>query len=216
MINILKGYLKKLTNLTSANKSLMQLRLFASQDLDLNELDFLDGVSSFEVLRKIMSRSGVDYPLVDVLDSRNESVNKVSKRLKNIFRKAEFIFEERGARDLCLGWPYVEGKFQDDTKVRCPLLFIPVELGIKKDKWVLKRKKNVSISINKSFILAYAYYNKIAIDDDLIEATFDDFSTDLQEFRNELYEFFKESLKTPVRLNRRYDIWTCLLSLTSR
>ena len=204
MISILKGYLKKLTNLTSANKSLMQLRLFASQDLDLNELDFLDGVSSFEILRKVMSRSGVDYPLVDLLDSRNESVNKVSKRLKNILRKSEFIFEERGAQDLYLGWPYVEGKFQDDTKLRCPLLFIPVKLSVKKDKWVIRRKKNVSISINKSFILAYAYYNKVSIQDDLVEATFDDFSSDLQEFRNQLYEFFKDS---PIEINFNQDLF---------
>ena len=47
-------------------------------------------------------------------------------------------------------------------------------------------------------MLAYAYYNKVKIEESLIEKVFDDFDKDSRIFRTALYQLFKES---PVEIN---------------
>src|SRR4051794_15089565 len=99
MHTILKSYLKRLTNLSSNNRSLLLLRLSAEQDIDLHDLDFLNNKPSFEIIEKLIGRKS-KIVLCDLLDSRNEKVNEQSKRLKKISRREKFIQDERGAKDL--------------------------------------------------------------------------------------------------------------------
>ena len=127
MQKLLKTYLRRLTNLTSRNRSLLLLNLPQEQFLDLNELNFLDGKPSFEYINQLIAQKS-NIPLCDLMDSRFEKVNEVSKRLRKIARTEAFIEEERGAEDLYVGYPFVKGKLSDGTVVRCPLLFFPVTL----------------------------------------------------------------------------------------
>ena len=124
MLHELKAFQRKLTNLTSNNKSLVQLRLSKSQDIDLNEFDFLNGNPSFEVISFLLS-SRRKYELCDVLDSRNTNVNECSRGLKKIHRSTQFLLDERGVKELYIGSPFVVGKMADGTSLRCPLLFFP-------------------------------------------------------------------------------------------
>ena len=119
--NILETYLRRLTNLSGNNRSILLLRLYADQLMDLQEFSFLNGERSFSIINALIA--GKEKKLCPVLDSRVEASNDSSRRLKKIARTDRFVFEERGSNDLHVGWPFVRGKFADGTLVSCPLIF---------------------------------------------------------------------------------------------
>ena len=203
MQKLLKKYLRRLTNLTSRNRSLLLLSLPQEQFIDLHQLDFLDNKPSFELINQLIAQKS-QIPLCDVMDSRLEKVNEASKILRKIAKTEAFIEQERGAEDLYVGYPFVKGKLSDGTVVRCPLLFFPVTLKNDGKKWLLE-KRDESISLNRSFLLAYSHFNQIKINDDLLETSFDDFSKESLVFRTQLYELLKQS---PVEINFNQDNFT--------
>src|SRR6218665_3643341 len=151
---LLKTYLRRLTNLTSRNRSLLLLNLPQEQFLDLHSLNFLDNKPSFEYIHQLISQKN-QILLCDVQDSRYDKVNEVSQRLRKLARTESFIEEERGAKDLYIAYPFVKGKLSDGTKVRCPLLFFPVTLKTNGKKWILEQRDE-PVSLNRSFLLAYS------------------------------------------------------------
>ncbi len=200
--HILRTYLRRLTNLSGNNRSLLLLRLHSEQLMDLHRLTFLNGDSSFEILKSIIA----DKPkrVCAILDSRVEAVNQASAKLKKLQRLDKFIFEERGSNDLHIGWPMIRGKFADGTLVRCPLLYFPVSIVEENSHWVLKPREDAGVTLNKSFLLAYSFYNKVALNDDLPETTFDDFDKDSTVFKTQLYQLLKDS----IELNFNPDTFT--------
>lgn len=120
MSRILKNYLKRLTNLSSRNKSLLLPRLVSEQFVDLHDADFLLNSSSFDLLHQVVQRRK-RIALCDVVDPRYEKVNQLSKRLRKIARTVDFIEEERGSRNLFIGFPFVRGKFANGQVVHGPL-----------------------------------------------------------------------------------------------
>jgi len=185
MQKILKSYLKRLTNLTASNRSLLLLRLRADHFIDLHEADFTASKSSFGVIEELIDRKR-SIDICPQLDPRDEKSNELSKKLKKLLRVENFIFEETGSRDLYVGWPFLRGKFSDGTLVRCALMFFPVELGLNKDQWVLRQREDVNVTLNKTFLLAYSHFNQVKIGEDLLERVFDDFDTDSTVFRTAL------------------------------
>jgi len=204
MQQILKAYLKRLTDLTAANKSLLLLQLPAEQFVDLHAFDFLNGKPSFDVVAGLMAGK-TTVPLCDVLDSRYDRVNEASRRLQQIARTAAFIAAERGTQDLYAGYPTVRGKLADGTPVRCPLLFFPVDLDRKGNAWSLRPREGEAVSFNKTFLLAYAYFNDVKVSDKWLEMSFEAFSPDPLVFRTQLYEKLKES---PLEINFNPDSFT--------
>jgi hypothetical protein len=190
--DILQAYLKRLTNLSGNNRSLLLQRLIVDQFIDLNELAYIDGKSGWRIMDEVISRKST-VKLAPLADPRDENSNQKAKRLKRLAKKAEFIFEESGAKDLYIGWPFVTGKFNDDTIVRAPLCFFPVSLEIEKNHWVLKPKNEVNIGFNKSLLLAFIHFNEILIPEEILEFSFDDYERDSTRFRNLLYETLSES-----------------------
>jgi hypothetical protein len=198
MNRILKAYLKRLTNLSTRNKSLLLPSLPAEQFIDLHDLDFLLGKASFEVVQQLIQRKA-RIPLCDLQDPRFEKVNEVSKKLRKISRTERFIAEERGSQDLYVGYPFVRGKLADGTPIHAPLLFFPVTLELTREQWcVTERQNGAGIMLNRSFLLAYGQFNEVVIADELLEKSFEDFSNDALAFRTQLYEWLKE---TPLRIN---------------
>ena len=208
MNRVLKAYLKRLTNLSTRNKSLLLTSLPAEQFLDLNETDFLLGKSSFEVIQNLIQRK-TRIPLCDIQDPRFEKVNEVSKRLRKIARTEHFIEEERGSKDLYVGYPFVRGKLSDGTPIHAPLLFFPVTLRIDREQWCLFERDDIGITLNRSFALAYAHFNEAAVSDEILEKSFEDFSKNMLEFRTQLYEWLKE---TPLRINFNQQLFEDKLS----
>ena len=192
MQQILQSYLRRLTNLSSNNRSLLLLKTGTEQFMDIHDFDFAVKEPSFSILEGLIGQKSQIH-LCSVLDSRDGEANALSQRLKKLHRLEKFIFEERGGKDLYVGWPFVRGKFSNDTVVRCPLMFFPVNLDISGNMWNLELRNNVNVTLNKSFLLAYAHFNEIKIDEDLLERVFDDFDKDSRLYRTSLYELFKES-----------------------
>ncbi len=191
--NILSTYLRRLTNLSGSNRSLLLLRLAAEQLLDVQEFGFLNGEPSFEIINALIA--GKSKKLCQVLDSRLESNNLSSKKLKKLQRIDRLIFEESGSNDLHIGWPFVRGKFMDGTLVRCPLLYFPVSLVEEGQHWVLEPRKDAGITFNKSFLLAFAFYNQVKLKEELIDTNFEEFDTDSTVFRTQLYQLLKDKIE---------------------
>lgn len=189
---LLKNFRKKLINLSGSNRSLLLLRLSKESDLDLNETDFLLNKSSFAIIENLIAGKA-KFPLCTLLDSRNEQANKIGRALHRIARKDHFLFEESGACDLNIGWPFARGKFADGSLVRCPLLLFPVRLRLEDNVWQLYQRTEVPISFNKSFLLAWQHYNNLSLTEDFVETTFEGFSNESREFRTQLYDLLKSN-----------------------
>ncbi|WP_421763453.1 AAA domain-containing protein [Ekhidna sp.] len=204
MQKILKSYLRRLSNLSGNNRSLLLSRLLKDQFVDIHDFDFEKNEASFEIIRKLIVQQK-KIALCTEVDSRGKAANELSNRLRKIKRIEKFIFDERGAKDLYIGWPFVKGKFADDTLVRCPLLFFPVSIEREKNEWYLSRRDDVNITFNKTFLLAYSYYNQVPLDEELVETVIDDYDRDATVFRTQLYELLKNS---GVELNFNQENFT--------
>ena len=206
MKSILKSYLKRLTNLTARNRSLVLLKLPKRQFLDVHSLDFLLHKPSFNIVEQLIERQNF-VPLCELLDPRDERTNEGSKQLAQISRTEKLIIEERGAEDLYVGYPIVKGKFSDGTAIRCPLLFFPVSLALntiqKKSTWCLQQRET-GVVFNRSFLLAYAHFNNLKITDEWLDFSFDYFPKNGLEFRTKLYETLKDS---PLEINFNQDLF---------
>lgn len=204
MEKVLQSYLRRLSNLSGNNRSLLLLRLLKEQFIDIHDFDYAEGDPSFEIIKGLMLQKK-QIPICSEADSRSKSTNELSRRLKKIQRMEKFIFEERGAKDLYIGWPFVRGKFSDGTPVRCPLIFFPVTVRKDENTWYIARRQDVNVTLNKTFLLAYAYYNNIQLDEELIETVIDDYDKDSISFRTQLYEHLKNS---KVELNFNQENFT--------
>ena len=192
MQKVLKSYLRRLSNLSGNNRSLLLLRLLKDQFIDVHDFDYAENEASFHVIQKLIEQEK-KILLCSEIDSRSKSTNELSQRLKKIHRVEKMVYDERGARDLYIGWPFVKGKFADETIIRCPLIFFPVSIEKTGNEWFLSRRADVNITLNKTFLLAYSYYNGIKLDEELIETVIDDYEKDATVFRTQLYELLKNS-----------------------
>lgn len=207
--DILKTYLRRLTNLSTRNRSLLLTSLPAEQFLDWQELDFIDNRSAFELLKEVISQKK-SFKLCPILDSRSEKTNEISKRLRKIARTERFIEEERGSEDLYVAYPFVRGKLTDGTTIHAPLAFFPVTLNTTETSnggqgtyWQLQRRDEPAL-LNRSFLLAYGHFNQVKISEELLEKSLDELSRDSLAFRTELYELLKES---PLEINFNQDLF---------
>lgn len=185
--------MRRLTNLSGNNRSLLLLRLHSEQLMDLQQLSQLKGESAFSIINALIA--GKEKKICPLLDSRLETANVASEKLKRLHRIAQFILEERGSHDLHVGWPIARGKFADGTPVRAPLLYFPVSLFRDKNDWILKIRKDAGITFNKTFLLAFAHFNEIKPDDTLLETDFEDFDTDSTVFRTQLYQLLRDRIE---------------------
>jgi hypothetical protein len=204
MQQLLKRYLRRLTNLTGNNRSIQLRRLIAGQFIDMHELEFLhDQQSSFQLIEQLIGRK-TEIVLGPVADSRYSTANTVATKLKKLQRITRFIYDERGSQDLYVGWPFVQGQLADATLIRCPLLFFPVDIYEDGRDWKMVLRQDVPVSLNKSFLLAYAHYNERSLPEELYEQNFDEWETDSRIFRTSLYSLLKE---TPLEINFNQEIF---------
>lgn len=204
MQKLLKTYQKRLTNLSTNNKSLLLLRLADKFFLDLHRLDFAMNKPSFSVVENLIAQKK-KITLCSNIDSRDEKSNKVANILHQIKRTDRVIQEERGAKDLYVAYPFVQGQMIDGTLVRCPLLYFPVELLLENNEWKIKTLENQAIRWNNTFLLAYSHYNNVSFSEEFLEQDFEEFSKDAQVFRTELYNFIENS---PLTLHFNQENFT--------
>jgi len=188
---LIKSYIRRLSNLSGNNRSLQLFKIIKEQFIDLHDFDFTNETPSFDTIKLLISRKKEIF-ICNELDSRDHQSNELGKRLRKISKKDKFLFEERGSKDLYVGWPFVKGKFLDNTVVRCPLIFFPVSLEKRNNEWWLHRREDVNVTLNKTFLLAYYYYNQIPINEELVETVIDGYERDSVVFRTQLYELLKK------------------------
>lgn len=182
----------------------MLRRLIAGQFIDMHELEFMhEQQSSFQLIEQLIA-TNKEIILGPVADSRDSAANKVSRKLKKLQRINRFIYDERGSQDLYVGWPFVRGQLADGTLIRCPLLFFPVDILEEGRHWKMALREDVPVSLNKSFLLAYAHYNEMSLPEELYEQSFDDWESDSRVFRTNLYALFKEA---PLEINFNQEIF---------
>ncbi|AKD57735.1 AAA domain-containing protein [Spirosoma radiotolerans] len=201
---VLKTFRRRLTNLSSRNRSLLLTTLPASQFLDLHETDFLLNKPSFTIIADLLGRKS-SVSLCEVLDPRQERSNEVSRKLRRIDRTARFIEEERGTEDLYIGWPFVKGKFLNESVVHGPLLFFPVQIEQQGKFWKLVQRGDELAFLNPTFALAYQQFNQVKLSDEVVEKTVDEFDRDPLVFRTQLYEWLKAS---QLEINFNQDLFT--------
>ncbi|MCI4671131.1 MAG: AAA domain-containing protein [Bacteroidia bacterium] len=166
MRQILHSYKLRLTNLSQGNRSLKLGRLGKRRDIDLKDFDNIEEDSAEKILARIIE--GKDVNLLSRLNPRFEAANVLDRRLNQVYRTAVTLEEESGSYDLFLGYPFVEGKFIDDTICRCPVLLFPVRLERNlqgRPRWKLSYLKGEGIQFNKTFFLAYERYNQLRLKD---------------------------------------------------
>jgi len=188
---LLTTYLRRLTNLSGINKALFLPRLTADQFIDVHSLSQLNKEKSFSIIESLIAEKR--KIVCSVIDSRLNSSNEASKKLKKLERMDQFIFEERGSNDLQIGWPFVKGKFMDGRNIRCPLLFVPVELIIENNNWIIKPRSDGGVVFNKSFLLAYSFFNKVKLAESLLDEDFENIERDSTVFRTEVYKMLQQA-----------------------
>ncbi|WP_425448543.1 AAA domain-containing protein [Dethiothermospora halolimnae] len=123
--------------------------------------------------------------LTEEVEKIEKEVNKLidySTSLKYLDREIKSTEKESGRYELYVGYPFVEGRFQDNTFVRAPILLFPVKISKSNNKWYIQNIKGQEILINKVFLFAYAKYNEIKLKD------FDTEFNKLAEFDNDIIE----------------------------
>ncbi|MBS1952498.1 MAG: DUF4011 domain-containing protein [Bacteroidetes bacterium] len=203
---LLHTFMRRLTNLSSRNKSLLLLKP-SDAFIDLHNFSQLNLEKSFGIIEALLKeRSKVICPVVD---PRMEVSNEASLKLKKINRLDQFYYDERGVRDLHVGWPMVHGKLMNGALVRCPLLFFPVELKTENEHWVLSFRAEGEILFNKSFLLSYSFYNQCPADEKLLSENFEDYEREPVVFLTSLYRLLEKSL---AKINFNPELYTEVLN----
>ena len=99
---ILETYLRRLTNLSGNNRSLLIQKLRADHFVDAHQFDFSLNHPSFNIIESLIKGSQ-NIPLCHALDPRDASSNNASRQLSTIVKSENFIFNERGSKDLYVG-----------------------------------------------------------------------------------------------------------------
>ena len=119
--------------------------------------------------------------------SKSKDEEKVFRRVNEIIREVNRDQREKGAYDLYVAYPFVEGKLlgEEDFPVRAPLALFPITMEKEGSAIKVKMDDSRDAVYNNTFLLAamkLAGKNR-PLPDNVIE-TYDDknFITDLKEF----------------------------------
>ncbi|MGF7060384.1 AAA domain-containing protein [Brassicibacter mesophilus] len=147
---------------------------------ELNEL--IDKISDTEELKK--QKDLINKKYEEKLNTETEKIEKeieklidYSTSLSYLHREINALEKETGRYELFVGYPFVEGRFQDRTFVKAPLLLFPIRILKDNNRWHMQNIQEQDILINKVFVFAYAKYNEIKIKDFETEfSSLDDFN----------------------------------------
>ncbi|NVJ85406.1 MAG: DUF4011 domain-containing protein [Algoriphagus sp.] len=200
--SIFQTYLHRLTDLSTKNRSLYLPKMEGYGMIDLMNLDFLNGESAFEIIRKLI-QGKKEIPILPEFDPRLGEVNQLSKLLSRIAFRDQMTQEETGENSLYISWLFAEGKLINGQVIRAPLLLKPLQLKKEKGEWTLQIQGNWQW--NSAFFLAWKHATKQDVSHSLTEDLLDSFSKDSLEFRTALARIIPENLATQVQSNLLED-----------
>jgi len=113
------------------------------------------------------------------IEKEIQKIIDYSTSLTYLDREISALEKETGRYELFVGYPFVEGRFQDNTFVKAPLLLLPIKIIKDNNRWYMQNILDQDILINKVFVFAFAKYNETKIKDFETEfSTLDDFNED--------------------------------------
>ncbi|MGM9530445.1 DUF4011 domain-containing protein, partial [Intestinibacter sp.] len=101
---------------------------------------------------------------IEEINKKTEELISISKGINYLFREINYVEKETGRYELYIGYNFVEGKFNDGTFVKAPLLLFPVRIIQNKGNWYLQNILDQDILLNKVFLLAISKHNSIEIE----------------------------------------------------
>jgi superfamily I DNA and/or RNA helicase/very-short-patch-repair endonuclease len=167
MEKIIKQYQDRLNDISRRNRAIRLGRIVQRKVFDLSELDAIKDNLSSDVLNVLFdSNKTIELIKTNVSEKDHERI------LKNIIylkREMDFTQKEKGFFECYLGYPFIEGNFNDGTFFRAPLFLVPVEINNNRSKNSIEIKAltDTEVVINKTFFLAFNKYNKGKVEIDL-------------------------------------------------
>lgn len=149
----LKNYEKRLVNINKRNRLLYSGKLYQHSSFDLFNQEM-----NQPLLRLIHNKMSS----VELCNTQTAEGLEKYKKLSTLIREANSIYREKGDFDLYIGYPFVEGYFEDDDFcVRAPLVLFPVKVEKTNKKIVIEIDYSKDILYNNVLILLYNKYNNI-------------------------------------------------------
>ena len=94
MQKLLKSYLKKLTNLSSRNRSLLLLNLPSRHFIDIQELDYAIDKSAFELITEVLEQKNKINTLTYVSDSLHDELFIIKVELGRHELTRDYFFKK--------------------------------------------------------------------------------------------------------------------------
>ena len=155
-------YIRRLTNLSGRSATLRLLGLPSDRFLDIHRLDQLLGRPSFAIIEALLAGKE-QIALLPQIDQGDSESNLLSWQLRKIARTENFLYQERGSRDLHLAWPFVEGQLMNGHLIRAPLLLFPLRLAKDAKHWYLRADKHIPPSFNMAFLMSYCWHHQLPL-----------------------------------------------------
>ena len=106
------------------------------------------------------------------------------------------LFLKNEGQMICMSdGPSSEENFRMELPVAVPCFFFLSALYRRAQHWVLQPREDAGITFNKSFLLAFSFYNKVKLEEDLLDTNFEDFEKDSTVFRTQLYQQLEGKLE---------------------
>ncbi len=165
---ILKSYQDRLVNLTR-NKSIFLNKLTTRQGIDLFDVLGMNTAKVFDFLEK---RSDKKVDIV-VTSADNLDSKEFYKRLKSIDSEIKKIQKETGRFELFIGYPFVEGRFENGKPLRAPIMLFPITIEKTTRAIYIRNDLTQNVIYNPSLLSALGVYNRM----------------DLSSFEEEIFDF---------------------------
>ena len=111
------------------SRALRLTRTTQSGAFDLHRLQRHAPKAFNHLLASLGAQSDTPVPLLEVEPSLDEHTS-MARDLSTLARAARATWQEIGAQDLAVGWPFIEGRCRDGTWIRGPVLLYPVSLDM--------------------------------------------------------------------------------------
>lgn len=102
---------------------------------------------------------------LDILENKlNKKIEKMTiyqGSLKQLHREIDDIKRETGKIELFIGYPFIEGIFEDGSFVRAPLVLYPISLEKDNGQWYIQNSTEMDVQLNKVFFYGYEKRNEV-------------------------------------------------------
>ncbi|HBW35986.1 DUF4011 domain-containing protein [Desulfosporosinus sp. BICA1-9] len=134
MENKLQKLKDRLSDLSKRNRLLRLLKLYDKWTFDLGQFK----TRSTEILHKLSHKQGPIH--LASIQSSDETEQRSAQRLLSLYRNVTALEEETGSYNVFVGYPFITGRFPDDTYIQAPVFLFPVEFKTKQQEYEQSRQ----------------------------------------------------------------------------